>query len=878
MRPDGLLERLLLARFSRDERAEIVRDLTELAEGRGPVAGRIYFVTELIKYPIREAWDGWTNRSPTRRERQGRGGMDGMVRDLRYAIRGLARSAGFTTMAIAILAVSIGATAAIVSVIDGVLLQPLPIHEPDRLHSVWLVDDTGDRARMTPGNVIDVRGLEGAFSGVAAFGSQTASLSVEGDPIFLRGSRVTPGYFETLGVEPVAGRGFTREEGEAGGPAVVVLGHALWMEMFGGDPGAVRQSIELDGGFFEIVGVAPPGVYPTHATVSAELPFTSSSQDFFVPLRYADGVWDNRRSHVLGAIARRAPGVPTHVAEEQLGTLSDRLQSEGHPNSHERLLLTSFTEEVVGDVRFGLWTLLATVGLVLVIALVNVGSLFVLRADDRRDLYTIRVALGASRGQLVRHMVIESALVAVVASALAVGVAQLMIGAMKALVPYQIPRLDGIGLDGVAFVSTVVVGVVATTLFAAGPARRLRGAGVGAEIVRGRQGSAPGRRRLHTVVVAVQAALCVLVLVAGGLLGRSYAALRAVDTGFEALDAWTMSVNADAGALREIVEDVRALAGIAAAAVAYDHPLQRNWGDGFAIEGVPRGPDDPPVGGSLRAFGAGYFETVQIPVVKGRVPDALDMEGEVGYAVVNEALVRAYFADKAAIGARIVVPSAARLTGGDGVFEIVGVVRDVSFLGPAEEPSPAFYLPLSHFPASASRLLVRAERPGIDVVAGVRNVVARVAPGVGVQRARVLGDVLDDMLARPRFNAMLLVIFGGVGLLLCGLGVYGLMGRVVAMRRREIGVQMALGADRALLARSVLVGALTPMFVGGAVGVAAAFGLSSLIRSLLFGISPADPVSFAGSAAILVTIGVVAAAAPTARAVSIDPASVLRDG
>lgn len=875
MRGPRRFERLLLSRFSPDEQREIIRDLVELAGSRGRLNGRIYYAKELIKYPFRDAWDGWTNHSPTGRSQEG-GGMDGMTRDLRYAMRGLVRSAGFTTTAVAILAVTMGATAAIVAVIDGVLLRPLPIQEPDRLHSVWLIDDTGDRARMTPGNVVDVRGLDGAFSGVAAFGSQTASLAVEGEPVFLRGSRVTPGYFETLGVEPAVGRGFTSEEGEPGGPSVVVLSHALWMDMFGGDPGVVRQSIELDGGLFDIVGVAPPGVYPTHATVSAELPFTTSSQDFFVPLRYADGVWDNRRSHVLGAIARLAPGVTVELAEEQLSVLSDRLQSEGHPNSHERLLLTSFTEEVVGDVRFGLWTLLATVGLVLVIAVVNVGSLFVLRSDDRRDVYRIRSALGASRGQLVRQMVMESALVASAAFAFSVLLAHVLVGGMKALVPYQIPRLEDVGIDATGVAATAVIALFATALFSAGPAARLRGSDDG--IVRGRQGAAPGQRRLHTIVVSLQATLCVLVLVTAGLLGRSYAALRAVDTGFAAKDAWVMSVNADAAARDEIVAGVRLQPGVAAAAVAYDHPLQRNWGDGFAIEGMPRGPDDPPVGGSLRAFGPGYFETVQIPVVEGRVPDALDMEGDIGYAVVNEALVRAYFTDRPAIGARIVVPSAARMTGGDGTFEIVGVVRDVSFLGPAEAPSPAFYLPLSHFPANASTLLVRAERPGVDVVAGVRQVVARVAPGVGVQRARVLGDVLDDMLARPRFNAMLLLTFGGVGLLLCGLGVYGLMGRAVSMRRREIGVQMALGADRGRLARSVLFGALTPMIVGGTVGLSIALGLSSVVRSLLFGISPFDPVSFAGSAAILVTIGALAAAAPTARAVSIDPASALRDG
>lgn len=878
MRARTRLERLLLWRFSPEEQEEIVRDLAELAEGRGPLARRIYYLTELAKYPLRDFADRWTNTPPRGQRGHGRSGMDGVMRDLRYALRGLARSTGFTSMAIAILAISMGGAAAIVSVVDGVLLRPLPIHEPERLHSVWLIDDASDRARMTPGNVLDVRGLEGAFEGVAAFGSQTASLSIDGEPRFLRGSRVTPGYFSTLGVEPVIGRGCTEEEGEIGGPSVVVLSHALWMEMFGGDPAAVRESIELDGAFFDVVGVVPPGVYPTHATVSAELPFTTSSQDFFVPLRYGEGVWDNRRSHVLGAIARLAPGVTLETATDRLDALSDRLQSEGHPNSHERLMLSSFTEEVVGDIRFGLWTLLATVALVLAIAVVNVGSLFVLRADDRRDVFTIRAALGASHGSLLRHMVTESALVVVSASIGAILVAHALLGVMKALVPYQVPRLTDVSIDATALAVTILVGLAVTTLFALAPLRRLRDAGGGETLVRTRTVGGRGRRRLHSMVVGLQATLCVVVLVAAGLLSRSYSALRAVDTGFTAMETWTMSVNTDAATLRDIVDGVRALPGVEAAALAYDHPLQRNWGDGFAIEGVARGPNDPAMGGSLRAFGDGYFETVGIPVVEGRVPDALDMQGPVGYAVVNEALAETFLTDRPVIGTRLIVPSAARMTGGDGIFEVVGVVRDVSFLGPAEAPSPAFYLPLSHFPANASRLLVRPERAGVDVVGGVRAVVSRVAPGTGVQQARRLGDILSDMLARPRFNAMLVVTFGGVGLLLCALGVYGLMSRAVATRRREIGVQMALGADQGRLARSILFDAFAPMAVGGLSGVAIAFAFSGLIQSLLFGVSPADPVAFLGSAAFLITIGLLGAMAPAFRAVSIDPASALREG
>lgn len=871
------IERWVLWRFSEEERAEITADLEELAAARTGAARRLYYAVELAKYSVRDVWDSMQH-GDLRKERGG-GAMrfDVMWGDLRYAWRGLVRSPGFSLVAVAIMAVGMGAATAIVSVVDGVLLRPLPIEEPDRLLSVWLVNPEGQRARMTPGNVVDVSELDGVFDGVAAFGAQSTSISVDGDPVFLQGSRVTPGYFSTLGVTPVLGRGFLPDEGVSGGESVVVLSHHVWVDMFGSDPDIVRRTVDLDGARFQVVGVVPPGVYPTHATVSAVLPFTEGSQDFFVPLRYSDAGWDNRRSHVVGTIARLSDGTTVESARERVAALSDRLQSEGHPNSAERLLLTSFTDEVVGDVRFGLLTLLGTVGLVLLIALVNVASLFVLRADQRRAVFTIRAALGASRSRLVRQLLMESVLVVAVSAAAALFVADGVLRVMKAMVPYQIPRLADVSVSPVALAATVLVGLCVASLVPLLPALRLHARSLHDGVRRSAGSASRRRRRLHTGVVGVQAALCLLVLVTAGLLGRSYAALRAVDPGFEAAGLWTVTVNVDPSRADEVVEGVRTVPGVAHAAIAYDHPLERNWGDSFLIDGIVRSEDDPPTVASLRPFGVGYFETVGIETVEGRVPDALDLAGDVPYAVINEALASTYLAGRSVVGTRITVPSAARIAGGDGVFEIAAVVENVRFLGPAEAPTPGLYVPLPHFPAYASTLLVRTERADVDVAAGVRGAVAAVDPTIGVRDARPMQGLLDDLTARPRFNMMLLTTFGGVGLLLCGLGVYGLVSRVVVSRRRDIGVRMALGADAPRLAGSVLRGALVPMAVGGALGGVLAVAASRSIRSLLFGISPLDPASFAGSAAFLLLVGVLAAAIPAARAVSIDPSSTLRE-
>jgi predicted permease len=801
--------------------------------------------------------------------------MGGWLKDIRYAGRSLARDAGFTGLAITIMTLTMGAATAVYSVVDGVLLEPLPLREPDRVVSVWLSSDRFGRRRMTPGTFADVARSDEVFASVAAFGGRTSSLMMGGEAVFLRGGAVTEDYFETLGVSPLLGRTFRAEELDAGGAPVVILGHHVWQQTFGADPGIVGRTVRLDGSDFQVIGVMPPGVYPTWATVSAEIPFTRSNQDFFVPLRYGPDGWENRRSHVLGMIGRLGPDTGLPVARAAAATLTSRLQA-GGLLTVEGLLLTPFTDEVVGDVRFGLLALLVTVAMVLGIAVVNVGGLFVLRAADRRPELAIRTALGASRTRIAWQLFVESALVAGAASIGATLVARWALRTMRELVPYQIPRLAEVGVHGSSLLVALGLGFAVTVVFGLSPLWTFRG-GRAVE-PSSRRGHSAGRRerRLQGAVVATQAALGLAVLVAAALMTRSYLELRAVDTGFDARDTWAMTVPADPAAMEEIAREVRALPEVAGAAVAYDHPLERNWGDAFQLPDLVLGQDDPRPTGSLRAFGEGYFDAVGIEFVAGRAPGPVEMDGDVAYAVINESLRDTWFRDRDPIGARIVVPTAQRMLGTDGVFEILGVVEDVRFLGPDQPGSPAFYLPLSHFPVNATTLLVRPARSEADLLPQIRAVVRDVAPGTAVQRAQRLGDILSDLLARPRFNMMLLASFGAMGLILCGIGAYALVGRVVVMRFRELGIRMALGADGLGLAWSVLGSALRPLLLGGAIGAVAAFLGGRALRSLLYGISPTDPWSFALGAGFLLAVGVAAAALPTWRAVSIDPASTLR--
>ncbi|NNF12076.1 MAG: FtsX-like permease family protein [Gemmatimonadetes bacterium] len=874
-RGPGRLERLLLRGFAPEDAADIMADLRELAARRGPVRGRIYYWTELAKYPVRRTLDGIRagGRSPIH-DGNGEGGVESILRDTRYALRGLIRNPGFSGMAIAIMTISIGAVAAIFGVVQGVLLDPLPVHRPDRLFAVWIDNSERGLGRMTPGNFRDIAELDRALEYVAAFSEQTTSIDLGDRPVFLRGSRVTPGYFETLGVDLALGRGFTADDGERGGPSVVVLGHRLWTEAFAADPEVVGRSVRLDGTEFDVVGVASPGVYPTHATVSAELPFSASNQDFFVPLRYSPEGWANRRSHVLGMIARVGDDASVDVAEQRLEALAANLRATEPLNQNDSFLLSPFTEEVVGDVRFALVMLLGTSGLVLLIALVNVGALFTLRAEDRRPEIAVRVAMGAPRSRLVRLLLLESAIVTAISSVGAIVVARGALGIMRGLVPYQIPRLESVTLDGTVFGVSIVVAALATAVFALAPAAGLqlgRLAGVA-----GRSTDGPGRRRVQSAVVALQAALGVVVLVGAVLLTRSYVNLRAVDPGFDALDAWTMTVPGSADVLDLVVERIRELPGVEGAARAYDHPFSRSWGDGFGIVGRTPDPNGPPMPASLRPYGPDYLQTVGLRVVEGRLPDRVDLSGEVGYAVVNQTLAEAFFPDTSPLGQRIELPTAQRMFGSEGLFEIAAVVEDVRFFGPGRPAGPALYVPITHFPVTATSLVVRPTRADLDVLTGIRGVVAEIDAGLGLQAARPLRDVLHEMLARPRFNMMLLVALALVALLLSGLGAYGLMARAVSRRVREIGIQMTLGADRAHLASVVMRAALWPMAVGVIVGGVVAFASARVLQSVLFGVTPTDPASFLAGAAFVLGVGVIAALGPVLRAVSIDPATALR--
>lgn len=867
----GVARAWLRIAFDDGEVREILADVDELAGDRPGLGGLVVRAAMIARYPLVDFRD--------RMQGNLRGGgvrMRQSLEDLRLAARRLFRRPGFALTAMSILAVGLGAIIAVHSVVKGVLLDPLPLGEPDRLVALWILDEEGSRQRMTPGNVVDVEALRDVFSHVAAFARTEVAFTGPdgGPPSVLRGGAVTPGYLETLGLKPLLGRDFAETDADPNTEPVVILGHHVWEQGFGSDPGVIGRTVDLGGNPWQVVGVAPPSLYPTSATVGGALPFTEADQDFFVPLRYGGDYWTLRRPHILGGVARLAPGMTHETAAAALGTLSTRLQAEHPTNRTEQVVLSSLTDEVVGEVRPALVVLLLSVLLVFGIAAVNVGSLFLIREEDRQSERAVARTLGATPVRLLSQTIVEALMICGSALVLGTMLSAAFIDAMQSLVPYRIPRLADVTVDLQALAAAGALSLLLALVF--GGASQALGSTSPAALTRART-SRPSSGRLQSVLIASQSALAVVVLVSALLLARSFQALQATDPGFTAASTWTLGLHGAGYDTDLVLERVRALPGVQSAAVAYDHPFERTWEDGFSIVGRPTVDGDSASLATIRPYGAGYFAAAGIPLRQGRLPDLLDHEGEVRMAVVNEAFKRRYLPDGFAGSLQVRIPSADRRLGeGNSVFQVEGVVGDVRFLGPEVEPEPAIYVPIRHFSVPGYQLLVRPMSEGSVQLQAVRQAIHEALPHVAVDEAGTLAELHRRALARPRFNMMLIVTLSATALLLCTLGAYGIVARTMSTRRREIGIRAALGAAGTVITRSVAGRALRPMALGVALGAVASLATSRILQSLLFGMSPVDPVSLIGGPFVLLLVAGAGALIPALRALSVDPAETLR--
>jgi putative ABC transport system permease protein len=816
--------------------------------------------------------------------------MQTIWQDVCYGARMLLKNPGVTAVAVITLALGIGANTAIFSVVNAVMLRPLPYKNPDRLVSLWENVPEHGRWRVTPANFFDWKKQNTTFEEMAAFGSSTMTLTGGGEPEQILGTQAGSGYFSVVGVEPMLGRSFLAEEYEPGKDQVVILGHAFWQRRYGGDQKIINQALTLDGASYTVVGVMPAGIYPVWPTTSGRISFDENEQQFWTPMAFS-AQWANvRTSHVLGVLGRLKPGITLEQAQAEMNTVGARLEREYAANKGEGIIVNAFLNEVIGSVKPVLITLLGAVGLVLLIACANIAGLLMAQHATRSKEVAIRAALGAGRGRLVRQFFLEGLLLSLLGTVAGVAMARLGIDLIIKLVPSQLPRFSQTQLDWRVLSFTIVLSFFTCLLFGLLPAWQSSKPDLQATLEQGRRVSGPGaaRQRFRQLLVVFQISIAVMLVIGAGLLIKSFWRLRQVDPGFKPDNVLSLSMSLPQSKYgdgqkintfyRQLIERISGLPGVQAAAIAYDHPLQANWVDSFVIEGRPAPAAGESPSANFNPVSTDYFRTVGTQVVTGRQFTAQDDQDHAGVVIVNEAFVRRYFPREKALGQRLRLSPPARIWKNQRLtsFEIVGIARNVKSAGLTAESEPTYYVPATQSPLQDMTILVRTKGDPTALVPALRNAVFTIDPDQPIANISTMEEIVADSLAQPRLSMTLMGLFGSLALILAAVGIYGLLSYAVTQRTQEMGIRIALGAQVTDVLRLVLKQGMVLVVVGEALGLIGAFAFTRLISSLLFGVTPTDAATFIAVTGVLAGVALLACYFPARRATKIDPLVALR--
>ncbi len=812
------------------------------------------------------------------------------ARSLKYATRSLLKTPRFTVVAIFTIAVGIGANTAIFSVVDGVLLKDLSYPRSQELVNVWSTAPglNYDQFTLSPDLYFFYRDQSSAFADMALYSQEAVSVTGTGGPPERVGAlSATASLFPTLGVEPMLGRTYTAEEDVPDGPHVVVLSHGLWQRRFGGDPSVIGRAIQIEGESREIVGVMPPGFDFPNGT------------DLWLPAQFDP---DNPPTGAFSfpAIARLGPGVSVAQATAQLVPLVQRFLESHDEGSQYRAFLEngryqplvhSMKEDQVGSMRRPLWILLGTVGIVLLIACANVANLVLIRAEGRRRESAVRVALGATRGTLVRQVAMESGLLAVLGGTLGVAAAAAGVPAVLRHAPPQLPRLDEVGLDGTVLLFTLGITALAALLFGIAPMLRHAPRVLLEALKQGGRGGTGGRSqmRARNLLVAGQTALALLLLVGSGLLVRSFWEARGTDLGFTYDNLLTFRLSLPEGEYPtptrvaafhdDLLARLRALPGVEKAGLTSTMPLaQSTPGQPFEIPDHPTEPGQLPPILRYKFVSPDFLETMGIHILAGRGIQDSDARDGVGHVVIDHALAARYWSGENPVGKRIGFPSDSTRW-----LTVEGVVNEVMDLGIGRETDPLLYLPMtapqpdSGWVVRSATYVVRARNPG-SLAQSVRSTVWDVDPNIPVADMRTGTQLVNNSPAvmQISFTMFTLGIAALMALVLGAVGLYGVLSYSVAQRTQEIGVRMALGAERSTVMRMVVGDGARILVFGLVVGLAAAALLSRLLQGILYGVEARDPLTFVGTAAILLLVGIVSAWLPARRAAGVDPIESMR--
>jgi len=802
--------------------------------------------------------------------------MRDFLQDLRFGIRWLRQRPGFASAAVFTLALGIGACTAIFSVIDTVLLNPLPYEQGERLVLLWETAKDMPAIMVSYPDYLDWKEQNRVFESLGAFNRyHSANLTGTGEPERLSAALGSASVFDVLRVKPALGRNFLPSEDRRGAERVAVLGSDFWRRRFGSDPSAVGRSLTLDGQPYTIIGVLPAGVR------------LGSNPDVWLPLgQFVDERMMNRGNHpgLLG-IGRLKPGVTLEAARAQMSALAGGLEKQYPASNHGvGVGMDLLIERVVGGVRPTLLALLGSVAFVLLIACSNVANLLLSRSVSRQREMAIRGALGARRSRLVRQLLTESLVLALLGGVLGLGLAVWGVDLIRGFGSGVLPRASDIAIEPRILAATLAVSLLTGLLFGLAPALQISGDAQDALRGGGRGVTAgPAKRRMRAVLVAGEVALSLMLLIGAGLMANSFVRLLRVPTGFEPADILTAQVSLPekkyaeveqmASFYHEAVERMQALPGVEAAAAAYPVPFgEGGWQMGLEVEGHPvHSPGDYPLINSNIAT-PDYFKTLRIPLTRGRVFTEQDGRESEKVAVVNQAFVRRFWPGEDPIGKKL-------RTGGEpnaAWFSVVGVVGDVRRDSLASPLSPEVHFACPQMPQREMTLLARVASAPEGLVPALREAVKGVDPDQPLYAVTSLEARLSDSLDSRRFALMLIGIFAGVALLLAWVGIYGVVAYTASQRTHEIGLRMALGARRRDIARMVVVQGMTPALVGLGLGLLGSLGITPLISSLLYGVEPTDPATLTGAVIVLASAALLAGLLPARRAARVDPMIALR--
>jgi putative ABC transport system permease protein len=817
--------------------------------------------------------------------------MQSLMQDFRYGLRVLGKTPGFTVIAVLTLALGIGANTAIFSIVNTVLLRPLPFHDSQQLVSLGNFDTR--RTPATPDGTVsypdlmDVRARNHSFQEVSVYNDNDATLTGIGEPLHVNVENVSANIFRLLGTQPAVGRAFLDSE-DAPGHHVVILSDAFWRTHFNADRNVVGRTLNLTGRAYTVVGVMRPGFqFPVRAE-ARDLWLTFSRQAEVVDPKDKPST-EQRGNHSLHAIARLKPGVTLAQANADLLSISRALAAE-YPdsNSYEGMGVRAELDSIVGDTREALLILFGAVGLVLLIACANVANLMLARSMTRAREIAIRAALGASRGSIMRQLIAESLLLSLTGAALGIGAAEWTLSAVLKLYPNNLPRAEEIGIDYRVLLFTAGLAIVTGIVFGLVPALQVSKPNLTEVIREGGRGTTAGaaHNRLRSGLVIAETALGIVLLAGAGLLIRSFNRLSHADLGFNpehvltaTFDLSETRYNPDQQDqfIRELITRIRALPGVSSAAGAMPLPLyQDRWSVSFNLLDHPVPEANEPNAGIYDVV-PGFFETMQIPLLRGRTFDGRDQRNSPPVMIVTQEFVKQFFPNEDPIGRRV------KIGAGDGVAranyktrEIVGVVGDIRVSKLSIEPPAAYYVPLPQLMWGPPVLVIRSATAPGTVETEVRKVLAAMDPDAPLYQVQTMEACLALDLGRARFQTTLLGLFAGIALLLTAVGLYGVMSFTVLQRTHEIGIRAALGAGRGDVLRMVLSKSLALTGVGLIIGMIGASMLTRLLANLLYEVKPMDPATLTAVSVVLIAVSALASYIPARRAARVDPMVALR--